>query len=99
MIILTSGPRDFKDETFIHNMMDLINLKYINPVSNPVFINGRARGCDTFVAEWCSKNDYEYHAFKPQYRFSGDKEAPLLRNKEMAEKANFGIIFDISFVK
>lgn len=96
MIILTSGPRDFGYEAVIHNRMrqavELIwHLCETGVV--PKFINGGARGCDTYVKNWCKDGDWTYEAYKPEYQFSGDKEAPLRRNEEMARLCNFGIIF------
>ncbi len=96
MIILTSGPRDYALEAVIHERMgQALELVWHLCETGlvPKFINGGARGCDSFVRQWCLENEYAYEAYKPEYQFSGDKEAPLRRNEQMARMCGFGIIF------
>lgn len=55
-------------------------------------VSGGARGVDTIAENWALKNSKPHILFYPDYKTFG-KNAPLIRNNKIVEKADIVIAF------
>ena len=74
------------------SITDLSIGRYINPKEVGQVVHGGATGVDTLAGQWAKKNNVESIIFSPNYEVYG-KRAPLVRDKEMVEYADFVIAF------
>lgn len=57
-------------------------------------IHGGAEGADTFIKHYADARGIKIaRVYRPKYRHSGDRTAPLERNSEMVADADFVIAF------
>ncbi len=68
------------------NLTDIIISKYI-PEGTTEIITGGAKGIDTLAEKYADKNNITKTVIKPEYEKYGI-HAPLVRNKEIVEKAD-----------
>lgn len=62
-------------------------------MEDPIIIHGGAKGIDRFAAQWAEWNWYIQKVFYPDYEKYDGKVAPLKRNEEMAQIADYAICF------
>lgn len=80
MIICVTGGRDFNDQLFVYNVLDVIH-----SIENiTLLVHGAARGVDTLAARWATKNciihtDKKYVAEWEKF----GKAAGAIRNAKM----------------
>lgn len=88
-------PRTSKSIVFICGSRSITDLpigRYIHPKEVGQVIHGGAIGVDTLAEQWAKNNNIESIIFPPNYEIYG-KRAPLVRDKEMVEYADFVIAF------
>lgn len=74
------------------SISDLSIGRYINPKEVGQVVHGGAIGVDTLAEQWAKNNNIESIIFSPNYEVYG-KRAPLVRDKEMVEYADYVIAF------
>ena len=107
MKIAVVGSREFKDNEFIHIILEkVIGSKFItkNPLVGYTLISGGARGVDTIAEEWLdnknkelynylgNKNLHNKKIFLPNWNRYG-KSAGFIRNKLIIDEAEKVIAF------
>lgn len=88
MRVIIAGPRDFVDEEFIFKNLDRIS-KSLNITE---VVHGKAKGVDTIAGKWVKYNKIKVTEFPADWDTFG-KKAGFLRNKQMAEYADYLIAF------
>lgn len=88
--IAVVGSRDWKDKDFIHKELD----KFEEPF---ILVSGGAEGADTIAEEYAEERFSENirlfpYIIRPNYKSFG-KYAPLRRNKQIAQIANYMVAF------
>ena len=67
------------------------NFDGLIPTEADLIISGGARGIDTLAEKYADKNNISKLILRPKYEKYG-KSAPLIRNKEMIELADFVLV-------
>ncbi|PZM82128.1 DUF2493 domain-containing protein [Candidatus Gracilibacteria bacterium] len=88
MKVIIAGPRDFKNESFIHMKLDELSKK----IEISEVIHGLATGVDTFAGRWANKNNMPVLEFPAEWDKYG-KRAGYIRNKQMSEVGDYLIAF------
>ena len=81
MKILIAGSREIKE----------FNFEGLIPKEADLIISGGAKGIDTLAEEYADKNNISKLILRPKYQKYG-KNAPLVRNREMIELADYIIV-------
>lgn len=82
MRVLVCGARDFLDERRIRSELDALKVTR-GPFS--VLIHGRARGVDTWAAEWALDNGINLEGYKADWDAYGKSAGPI-RNSLMLKE-------------
>lgn len=88
-------PRTSKSIVLIcgsRSISDLSIGRYINPKEVGQVVYSGATGVDALAEQWAKNNNIEFIIFSPNYEVYG-KRAPLVRDKEMVEYADYVIAF------
>lgn len=88
MRVIVAGPRDFKNESFIHMKLDELSKK----IEISEVMHGLATGVDTFAGRWANKNNIPVLEFPAEWDKYG-KRAGYIRNKQMSEVGDYLIAF------
>ena len=67
------------------------NIQQYLPENVSEIISGGAKGVDTYAEEYAKNNGIKITVIKPDYKKYG-KPAPLVRNKEIVENADFVVL-------
>ena len=86
MVLLVTGSRKWTDMETIFSVLDRLD--------PAVVIHGGALGADTIAHRWCKKNGRVAHVYFPDYSLG--KGAPLERNKQMVEVADYVVDFPMA---
>lgn len=88
-------PRTSKPVVLIcgsRSINDIAIGRYINSKEVGQIVHGGAIGVDTLAEQWAKNNNIESIVFPPNYEVYG-KRAPLVRDKEMVEYADYVVAF------
>ena len=86
MKVIIAGSRDFNNADLVAETMNELNI-IISEV-----VCGDAKGADTLGATWASANDIAIKHYPADWDTYG-RSAGIIRNKQMAEYADFLIAF------
>ena len=86
--VVVCGSRTFTDRAFLFATLD----KVLCRLEDPVVVSGGARGVDRMGEDWASLHWLTVLQFLPDYHRYG-KGAPLKRNVEMAQAADYCVAF------
>lgn len=78
MRLLVCGGRDFSDQAFVYESLDLVHAR--RPVV--LLIHGGARGADTLAGEWAAALGVSVQVFPADWSRFG-RRAGFLRNQQM----------------
>lgn len=81
------GYRGFTNEETFNNIMQHLIQTYDVLKDVKTIISGGAVGVDTLAKRWALRNGYEFIEICPDYKTYGNR-APLIRNKEIVQRAN-----------
>ena len=91
MILVIAGSRSITDRKKVMKTLDLFHDTLETPITK--VISGGARGIDTFAKYWALQRKYDFLEYRPRYKdFEIKRQAPLVRNAEMAMVADRGLI-------
>ena len=91
MRIIICGSRCFNDYVLLRKTMDHLTSNLDE--SKLVILSGHARGADLLGEKWCFQRLLKYEVYRPEYKNSRDKIAPLLRNQTMVDNADAIVAF------
>ena len=77
-VVLISGSRDIDDYKLISDSLKI----WLQPITNPSFVLGGARGVDSLALKYAEENKIPYKIFKANWNLYG-KRAGMVRNGEM----------------
>ena len=83
--IAVIGSRTFGNSDLLNSELSLLNQSFI-------LISGGAKGVDQMAEAYADTNGYSKIIYKPDYKSFG-KNAPVVRNTEIVDAADFVIIF------
>ena len=89
MKLIIAGGRDFRDWQMLETTMLAFVAKHWMPTE---IVCGMAPGADSLGLEWATRCNIQVTPFRPQWKKHGRAAGPI-RNKEMAEYADAGIVF------
>ena len=85
---MVCGSRTITAEKFIFSKLD----EYLALHNDLVILSGGARGVDCIGEKWASLHNVAVERFLPDWKKYG-RGAGIVRNKQMAQIADFAIIF------
>ena len=88
MKLVVAGSRDFNDKKLLFEKIDLLRERF----DITEIISGTAKGADSLGAEYGSENEIPVIEFPANWNKYG-KGAGHIRNKQMADYCDLGIIF------
>jgi predicted Rossmann-fold nucleotide-binding protein len=80
MVIVVCGGRDFNDEPFIREALDLAN----NQLQIEVLIHGNCEGVDKLSGKWARDNGVQEVIVPPNWKLHGKAAGPI-RNSVMLD--------------
>lgn len=87
--VVVAGSRTINNYEFVERCIDEF-VKLGGEISE--IVSGGAIGVDAMAKKYALAHDYKYKEFKPQYKSSNDRKAPLDRNRVMAEYGDVLIV-------
>ena len=87
--VVVAGSRSL---SVVYAVYDYIS-QTLNEFDIEEIVSGGAIGVDTLAEQYAKENDIPIKIFKPKYKSSKDRSAPLMRNIEMAKYGDILIAF------
>lgn len=84
--IVIAGGREFDDFDYMRECMNSIKHLYYN--RSIEVISGACRGADELGEQWAAENHFAVESKPPDYKKYPPKQAPLIRNDEMAKRGD-----------
>lgn len=92
--VVIFGSRNITDEDFIWKHFDALITDVQEAGDYLELIRGGAVGVDSIIEKFAKNSAIPIEVIKPDYEKFNDKRiAPLERNKQMVEKADYGMCF------
>lgn len=85
MRVLVCGSRNWKDDKFIHEYLEVFNKNYHGYGEIDVLIHGGARGADTIAGEFAESNNIKVVKFSAEWKKYGKAAGPMRNNKMLTE--------------
>ncbi len=93
-VLFVSGSRVFTDQKVFDEDMQEFVLQIMDGKLPTLVIHGGSRGADMLATNWSRKKlGKEPLVFFPEYKRYGTRNAPLIRNTEMAQRADYFVAF------
>lgn len=89
--VCIAGGRDFNDYAQLCDGMNAVKAAHYNQTIE--VISGAARGADRLGEKWGADQGLVVRSFPPDYENNHPKQAPFIRNAEMAEEADVLVAF------
>src|SRR5690606_18174151 len=86
--IIVAGGRDFNNYSLLKEKLDY----YLQNLADIEIVSGGAKGADILGERYAKENGYPLKVFKADWDTHG-KRAGVVRNKEMADYANYLVAF------
>jgi len=87
--VAMAGSRSFGDYELFRKDADLI-LKVFKKMQ---VVSGGAKGTDGLASRWCEERGVEIEEKIPNYEAHSDKIAPLLRNTQIVDAVDCGVVW------
>lgn len=91
--IAVIGSRKYKSLELVPQWLEFAKEKYEAECGGVIIISGGAEGVDRTAENWAIEKKVNRDIFKPNYSKYHGKVAPLMRNKQIVESADFILAF------
>lgn len=81
MRLIVAGSRDWEDPDAVRTALGTWTAGH----AEVTVVHGFARGADQMARDWALGHGHEQEPHPPDYERHGQREAPLMRNQEMAD--------------
>jgi hypothetical protein len=89
--LVVAGSRCF-DDSYYDTIKEHLDY-FTQDMDDPIILHGGAKGVDKLAGRWAEWNWYWQKVYYPDYEKHPGKQAPLIRNVEMAKSGDYLIVF------
>lgn len=86
--VAISGSRTITDREFVFSVLDFY-LSRLLKENEVIIVHGNAKGVDFIANDWANANGLEKIIFEPDYSKYLPKVAPIKRNQQIIEAADY----------